>query len=88
MNLTIALAISIICCIISVCSFALNRKDKSNDNVSEEARQQGKIEEKLSNIEKTLIKIEDKLNYYDTEIDKRIDKAISNHINIFHSKEK
>ena len=39
MELTIALALSILGSVISVCSFVLNRKDKSNKDIKEEQKQ-------------------------------------------------
>ena len=36
MELTVALCVSLISCVISVSSFVLNRKDKSNKNIKEE----------------------------------------------------
>ena len=36
MELTVALCVSLISCVISVSSFVLNRKDKSNKDIKEE----------------------------------------------------
>lgn len=58
----IALVISIIGAVISVSTFVLNRKDKSNKDTKEDSYKWGQIDTKLSNIEKTLAKIEDKLD--------------------------
>lgn len=87
MELTIALAISIIGVVISVSSFVLSRKDKSNDNVKDESYHLGQIDTKLKNIEIMLNKIENKLDTYDSEIDDRIEKAINNHIKEYHKGE-
>ena len=58
MELTIALVISILSITFTILNFALSRKDKSNKDTSKDAYAQGRIEEKLANIEKTLAKIE------------------------------
>lgn len=86
MELTIALIISIIGCTISVISFALTRKDKSNKDTETESYKFGKLDMQLENIMEKLTKIEDKLDFYDKDIDERIGKAIENHIAIYHKK--
>ena len=86
MDLTIALIISIIGCTISVISFALTRKDKSNKDTETESYKFGKLDMQLENIMEKLTKIEDKLDYYDKDVDERISKAIDNHIAIYHKK--
>ena len=87
MELTITLTISIISAVISVSSFVLNRKDKSNNDVKDESYHLGQIDTKLKNIEIMLNKIENKLDTYDSEIDDRIEKAINNHIKEYHKGE-
>ena len=67
--------LSILASVIAVSSFVLNRKDKSNQDTEKDSYKWGSIDEKLSNIEKTLTKIEDKLDSYDKEIDEKIDIA-------------
>lgn len=84
MQLTIALALSILSSVIAVSSFVLNRKDKSNQDTEKDSYKWGSIDEKLSNIEKTLSKIEDKLDSYDKEVDEKINIAIKHHINEYH----
>ena len=84
MQLTIALSISIISCVIAVISFFLSRKDKSNQDTEKDSYKWGSIDEKLANIEKTLTKIEDKLDSYDKEVDEKIDIAIEHHIKEYH----
>ena len=78
------LALSILASVISVSSFALNRKDKSNQDTEKDSYKWGSIDEKLSNIERTLAKIEDKLDTYDKEVDDKIDVAFKHHINEYH----
>lgn len=78
------LALSILASVISVSSFVLNRKDKSNQDTEKDSYKWGSIDEKLSNIEKTLAKIEDKLDTYDKEVDEKIDVAFKHHIKEYH----
>lgn len=84
----LTLAIAIIGCVISVCSFVLGRKDKSiKDNV-EEQKQFSKhdlIEYRLTKIEQNIEKILSKLDKYEKEIDERIEIAMKNHIAIYHN---
>lgn len=61
-----------------------NAKRTARQDNEKHGYAEGKLDEKLSNIEKTLVKIEKKLDTYDTEIDKRISKAMDNHIKIYH----
>lgn len=87
MELTIAVIISIIGCVISVSSFALNRKDKSNKDTEKDSYKWGQIDMKLANIEKCLEKIENKLDSYDKEIEDKIKDAIKYHIAEYHKGE-
>ena len=80
----LTIAMSILATVISVSSFVLARKDKSNQDTEKDSYKWGSIDEKLSNIEKTLVKIEDKLDNYDKEIDEKIDIALKHHINEYH----
>ena len=85
----ITFAIAIIGSIISVYSFVLNRKDKSNKDIKEEQKQFDKnnlIEYRLTKIEQNIEKILNKLDVYEKEIDDRIKVAIDNHVAIYHNK--
>lgn len=84
MEITIALAISILGAVISVSTFALNRKDKSNKDTKEDSYKWGQFDTKLDNIEKTLAKIENKLDSYDREVEEKIADAMKHHINEYH----
>lgn len=86
MELTIALVISILSITFTILNFAFTRKDKSNKDTSNDAYAQGRIEEKLSNIEKSLTKIEDKLDNYDIEIKRIIKEEMKQHILEYHNK--
>lgn len=80
----ITIIISIVSITIAIASFVLNRKDKSNQDTEKDSYKWGSIDEKLSNIEKTLTKIEDKLDSYDKEIDDKINIAMKHHVNEYH----
>lgn len=87
-TITIALVLSILGSVISVLSFVFNRKDKSNADTKDGSYKWGQIDAKLSNIEKTLEKIEDKLDGYDKEIESKIDEAMEHHIREYHKEGK
>lgn len=87
MELTIALAISIIGVVISVSSFVLSRKDKAVTHEAEEQKQFSKhdlIQYRLEKIEQNIEKILDKLDFYDKEIEEKVNKAIAVHIANYH----
>ena len=86
MELTIALVISILSITFTILSFAFNRRDKSNKDTSNDAYAQGRIEEKLANIEKSLAKIEIKLDGYDMEIKQIVKEELKEHIALYHAK--
>lgn len=87
MELTIALAISILGCVISVCSFVLSRKDKAVKDTKEESGNQKLIDYRLTQLEKKVDQVLDKLDRYDDEITNKVEKAIEEHIKLYHSKE-
>ena len=90
-KLTIALALSILGSVISVLNFFLTRKDKAvkdKGEVDEECSNQKLIDYRLVQVEHKLDKILDILDNYDAEIDKRVEKAINQHIQIYHRGDK
>ena len=82
MEVTIALALSILGSVISVSSFVLGRKDKAVKDAKETNMEL--INYRLNELDKNVQKILDKLDNYDSEIDCRIDKALKQHIEIYH----
>lgn len=80
----LTITIAIIGCVISVITFFKNGEKSSNKDTQEESYKWGKFDEKLSNIEKALTKIEQKLDNYDVEIDKKIEEAMKHHIKEYH----
>jgi len=82
MEITIALALSILGSVISVSSFVLTRRDKAVKDAKETNMEL--INYRLNELDKNVQKILNKLDNYENEIDSRIDKAIKNHIEIYH----
>ena len=82
MELTIALALSILGSVISVSTFVLNRKDKAIQNTKE--NHQELIEYQLKELKDDVKQILNKLDKYDKDIDDRIDKAMDLHIQMYH----
>ena len=86
-ELTIALALSILSSVIAVSSFVLNRKDKAikdKEELDKESSNQQLIDYRLGQVEKKLDKILDILDSYDKEIDNRVEKALENHVKLYH----
>lgn len=84
MELTIALCLSILGSVISVTTFVLNRRDKAVKDAKE--MNMGLIEYRLNELDKNVQKILDKLDNYENEIDSRIEKAMNQHISLYHQK--
>lgn len=82
----ITLALSILASCISVASFVLNRKDKSNKDAEHDSYKWGMIDTQIKQILNKLDKIDNKLDNYDKEIDERIEVALEHHIREYHQK--
>ena len=80
----IALALSILGCVISVASFVLSRKDKAVKDTKEEASEQRLIEYRLNELSKKVDKILEKLDNQDGEIRKIVNEEIEKHILQYH----
>lgn len=79
--------LSILASVIAVSTFVLNRKDKAikdTKEIDEESSNQKLIDYRLTQVEKKLDKILDILDSYDKEIDVRVDKALEQHIKMYH----
>lgn len=83
----ITLALSILASCISVASFVLNRKDKSNKDAEHDSYKWGKIDTQINQILEKLEKIDKKLDNYEKEIDDRIEIALEHHIKEYHHNE-
>lgn len=87
MELTIALALSILNAVICVLNFAYGRKDKAVKETKEEAERIGDeklIKFRLDKLDAKIDKILNILDGYDKEIDERVEKAINQHIREYH----
>lgn len=90
MELTIALALSILGSIISVLSFALTRKDKAIQNTKE--NHQALIEYQLSELKEDVKAILQKMDTYEKELKEEtkaiVQEEIKKHILEYHSRKK
>jgi hypothetical protein len=84
MELTLALVITILNCVIGVSNFVLGRKDKSNKDTQDNSYKQGVIETKLDNLTKQVDKILGLLDGYEVEVKKQIDEALLHHVKEYH----
>lgn len=81
---SISLGISIISIIFCIASFVRSGNKDIKQDTSKEFYKQGQLDAQLKQIFEKLDKIEAKLDSYDNEIDIRIDKALEQHIKIYH----
>ena len=84
---TISLIFSAISIIFVIITFATNRKDKTNSDVGREQYKMGVLENKVDNISKQLDKILVKLDGYDKEIDEKVNRALEEHVKVYHKGE-
>ena len=80
----ISLGISIISIIFCIASYVRTGSKDIKQDTSKESYKQGQLDAQLKQIFEKLDKIEAKLDNYDNEIDIRIDKALEQHIKIYH----
>lgn len=85
MELTIAMAISILSAVLTVANFVLNRKDKAIKDVKE--NHQELIEYQLRELKEDVKTILTKLDKFDKDIDDRISNAIDMHVKLYHKGE-
>ncbi len=84
MELTITLALSILASCISVASFVLNRKDKSNKDVGQDQYEKGKTDQLLTTILDKIDKIEKKLDKSESETRNIVREEVEKHEMLFH----
>ena len=84
MELTITLALSILASCISVASFVLNRKDKSNKDVGQDQYEKGKTDQLLTTILEKIDKIEKKIDKSEIETRKIVREEVEKHEMLFH----
>lgn len=78
--------ISCVSIIISIITFIKNSNKDVKQDTSKDSYKWGQIDEKLSNLEKQVNKILDKLDTFELEIDTKIEKAMEAHIKEYHEK--
>lgn len=86
-TLTITMAIAILGVVLNVFNFYYTRKKETITNVKEldkESTNQQLIDYRLTKVEEKLDKILEKLDTYDKEMDERIDKALQQHVKMYH----
>lgn len=84
MELTITLALCILANCISVASFVLNRKDKSNKDVGQDQYEKGKTDQLLTTILDKIDKIEKKLDKSESETRNIVREEVEKHEMLFH----
>ena len=82
----ISMVIAILGCVIAILSFFYARKDKSVKDNGDEQYKMGQIDEKLATISKQIENLSNKIDTFDREMDRKIEKAIEQHERAFHSK--
>ena len=90
-TITIALAISILGIVLNVFNFYYSRKKDTITDTKEQDKEnsnQQLIDYRLTQVEKKLDKILDILDSYDKEIDERVEKALLQHVEMYHKGEK
>lgn len=85
MELTIALAISIISVVITVINFAFGRKEKAIQSVKE--NHQELIEYQVREIKEAIVQINQKLDKFNNDIENTIQKEMELHIKLYHGGE-
>lgn len=83
MEITIALAITILNCVLGIITFAANRKKDVVQSTKE--NHQELIEYQLKELKNDVKEILNKMDRYDKDFDDRIDKAIELHVKLYHS---
>lgn len=84
----ITIAVSVLAVVISTISFALNRKDKTKEEVKEEAGEQRLIEYRLDELDRKVDKILEKLEIQEIETKKIVQEEMEKHILKYHKETK
>lgn len=87
MEFNLATILSLLSIVFVILSFAFNRNDKSSKEIGELSYKQGKTDQLFNDIMEKLEKIEKKLDFYDKEIDEKIDTALMHHLREYHKGE-
>lgn len=87
MELTIALALSILSAVITVSNFVLSRKDKAVKDATDNAKETnvGLIEYQLKELKEDVKTILNKIEKNELGTQEKIDKAMETHIKLYHN---
>ena len=87
MELTIALALSILSSVITVSNFVLSRKDKAVKDATDNAKETnvGLIEYQLKELKEDVKTILNKIEKNELGTQEKIDKAMETHIKLYHN---
>lgn len=87
MELTIALALSILSSVIAVSNFVLSRKDKAVKDATDNAKETnvGLIEYQLKELKEDVKTILNKIEKNELGTQEKIDKAMETHIKLYHN---
>ena len=87
MELTIALALSILSSVIAVSNFVLSRKDKAVKDATDNAKETnvGLIEYQLKELKEDVKTILNKMEKNELGTQEKIDKAMETHIKLYHN---
>ena len=86
LSTVISLGISIISIIFCIATFVRTGNKDVKEDTSKDSYKWGQLDAKLSNLEKQVDKILSKLDTFEIEVDTKIQKAIEQHIEIYHKK--
>ncbi len=78
----LSIAMTIICCVVTVINFFGNKKDKAVKDSKE--NHQELIEYQLKELKDDVKEILSKLDKYENDIDDKVNKAIDLHIKLYH----
>lgn len=82
----ITLFLSLVSIAFVIINFAIGRKDKAEKDAKE--NNLNVISWRLDKLEENTQKILDKLDRYEVEMDEKIEKALQNHVAIYHKRSK
>ena len=80
----LSIVISLLSIVFVILNFVFGRSDKSSKEIGDLAYKQGKTDQLFNDIMEKLEKIEKKLDFYDKEIDEKIDTAFMHHLREYH----
>lgn len=86
MQFDVSIGLSILASVIAVSNFAIGRKDKAVKDTKENSLDV--IKYRLDKLDENVTKLLDKLEKYDNDLETKIEKAIQNHVALYHERRK